>query len=120
MGMISKENNVCYLIGDFNLVLLNNHGHLPTGEFLDIICSHMLIPLITLPTRITSHTATVIDGIFTNHSENYLCSGLLLSDISDHLPIFCIIQDRLTDSNEETYMVFQDKNEANIANFNRP
>jgi hypothetical protein len=74
----------------------------------------------TLPTRIQSHTATLNDGIFTNHSENYLCSGLLLSDISDHLPIFCIIQDRLTDSNEETYMVFQDKNEANIANFNRP
>ena len=117
MEMISKENKVCYLIGDFNLDLLNNHGHLPTGEFLDIMFGHMLFPLITLPTRITSHTATLIDGIFTNHSENYLCSGLLLSDISDHLPIFCITRDRLSDSNEETYMVFRDKNEANIAKF---
>ena len=43
MEMISKENKVCYLIGDFNLDLLNNHGHLPTGEFLDIIVGHMLI-----------------------------------------------------------------------------
>ncbi len=73
--------------------------------------------MITLPTRITSHTATLIDGIFTNHSENYLCSGLLLSDISDHLPIFCITRDRLSDSNEQTYMVFRDKNEAIIAKF---
>jgi hypothetical protein len=72
MGMISKENKVCYLIGDFNLGLLNNHGHLPTGEFLDIMFGHMLFPLVMLPTRITSHTATLIDGIFTNHSENYL------------------------------------------------
>ena len=42
--MISKENKVCYLIGDFNLDLLNNH-HLPTGEFLDML-GHMLFPLI--------------------------------------------------------------------------
>jgi hypothetical protein len=44
--MISKENKVCYLIGDFNLDLLNNQYHLPTGEFLDIMLGHMLFPLI--------------------------------------------------------------------------
>ena len=53
MGMISKENKVCYLIGDLKLDLLNNHGHLPTSEFLDIMFGHMLFPLIMLPTKIT-------------------------------------------------------------------
>ena len=57
--------------GDFNLNILNNHCHESTGEFLDIMYSHMFLPLITLPTRITSHTATLIDNIFANHSDNY-------------------------------------------------
>ena len=72
-------------MGDFNLNILNNHCYEFTGEFLDIMYSHMFLPLITLRTRITSHTATLIDNIFANHSGNYSFSGLLLSDISDHL-----------------------------------
>ena len=41
------------------------------------------------PTRITNNTATIIDNVFTN---NYITSssktGLLLTGISDHLPVF--------------------------------
>ena len=33
--------------------------------------------------------ATLIDNIFTNSSRNSF-NGILLSDISDHFPIFCI------------------------------
>ena len=41
-----------------------------------------------------SHTATLIDNIFSNHVEHsYLRSGLLMTDISDHLPIFSISLD---------------------------
>jgi hypothetical protein len=50
-------------------------------------------PLITLPTRLTSHSATLIDNIFTNNLEKYAFSGLILSDISDHLPVFAIAYD---------------------------
>ena len=103
LGKISKENKTCYLMGDFNLNLLNNHCHESTGEFLDIMYSHMFLPLITLPTRITSHTATLIDNIFANHSDNYSLSGLLLSDISDHLPIFCITREQFSVTDEDAY-----------------
>jgi hypothetical protein len=46
-------------------------------------------PLITKPTRITQHTATIIDNIFTNNIEKLENSinGIIFSDISDHLPI---------------------------------
>jgi hypothetical protein len=117
MGIISKENKICYLMGDFNLNLLNHHSHQLTAEFLDIMFGYMFFPLITLPTRITSHTATIIDNIFTNHSDNYSFNGLLLSDISDHLPIFCITRSRLMDRNNDTYIVFRDKNATNAAKF---
>ena len=38
---ISRENKICYLLGDFNLNLINFQTHNPTGEFLDGMYSHM-------------------------------------------------------------------------------
>ena len=46
-----------------------------------------LYPDITKPTWITSKTATLIYNIFTN-SYSKQTAGLILTDISDHLPIF--------------------------------
>ena len=51
--------------------------------------SHNLYPLITKPTRISSTTATIIDNIFCNCIDNTINSGVIIADISDHLPIFC-------------------------------
>ncbi|CAH3173499.1 unnamed protein product, partial [Porites evermanni] len=45
------------------------------------------MPIITKPTRITDHTATLIDHIYTNTPEKLIKSGLCLADISDHLPL---------------------------------
>lgn len=56
-----------------------------------MLYSHNLLPVITKPTRITSHTATLIDDIYT-HSVNRLISGVMPVDISDHLPIFCTVE----------------------------
>ena len=100
MAKISKENKLCYIMGDFNLDLFNCHSHLFVTEFLDIMYSNMFFPLITRLTRVTSNTATLIDIIFTNRLDNYSFSGLLFTDISDHLPIFCftISNFRLTKS----------------------
>jgi hypothetical protein len=48
-------------------------------------------PQIIQPTRITDHTATLIDNIFLNSIEYDTMSGNLLTDITDHLPNFIII-----------------------------
>lgn len=49
-----------------------------------------LFPIITRPSRITSYCATLIDNIFTNNIENNTVNGLLIIDISDHLPVFTV------------------------------
>ena len=49
-----------------------------------------LFPIITKPTRITCGTATLIDNIFSNYLDS-IVGGILISDISDHLPIFSVI-----------------------------
>ena len=48
-----------------------------------------LYPLIDRPTRVTSHSATIIDNVFTNQVKN-LTSGLIVDDISDHFAIFTL------------------------------
>jgi hypothetical protein len=79
----------------------------------------MFIPLMTRPTRITSHTATLIDNIFTNQLSHCLKSGLLFTDISDHLPVFSIcFEDKTYTRNVNDVIVFRDKNKQNVAKFN--
>ena len=73
-------------MGDFNLNLMNYQSHNLTGKFLDMMYFNTFFPLITRPTRITSHSATLIDNIFQNSLETNLLSSLLFTDISDHLP----------------------------------
>ena len=78
-------------MGDFNINLLQVENHVSFAEFLESMYSHAFIPLINKPTRITDKTATLIDNIYCNSVENILLNGICYTDISDHLPIFCII-----------------------------
>ena len=55
-----------------------------------LMYSNGFYPLISKPTGITSHSATLIDNIFSSDLDNHKFSGILWSDISDHLPIFQI------------------------------
>ena len=90
MSHISQENKTCYILGDMNLNLINNEVHTPTGKFLDSMLSFMMLSLITKPSRVTANSATLIDNIFTNDIEYVTMCGLLLTDITDHLPVFAI------------------------------
>lgn len=80
-----KDIHIC---GDFNIDLLKAKSHRPTGKFVDTMYSLSLYPVIIRPTRITAHCATLIDNIFTNNLNTTISSGLLVNDITDHLPIF--------------------------------
>ena len=88
---ISKEQKSIFLLGDFNVNLLNYNEHNQTNEFLDSLASNSFIPLILQPTRITSHSTTLIHNIFSNVIDPDIISGNLTATISDHLPQFAII-----------------------------
>lgn len=77
------------LCGDYNIDLLKAQSHKATGEFIDAMFAMSLFPSIIRPSRITSHSATLIDNIFCNNLGN-IVSGLLIKDISDHLPVFAV------------------------------
>ena len=44
LDKLSKENKTVFLLGDFNIDLLNYDQHSLTNEFLDSLSSHMLLP----------------------------------------------------------------------------
>ena len=67
-------------------------------------------PIITKPTRITSHSATLIDHIYTNSQNFDLISGIWPLDISDHLPIFCIITQNMQSKKQNTQKYYRDYN----------
>ena len=88
---ISKEQKSIFLLGDFNVNLLNYNEHNQANEFLDSLASNSFMPLILQSTTITSHSNTLIDNIFSNVIDPDIISGNLIATISDHLPQFSII-----------------------------
>ena len=84
---ISCENKEFYLMGDFNINLLNYESN---QELLNNMHSDSLVPYITLPTRITPRSKTLIDNIFFNEINEAALSGNLVTDISDHHAQFLI------------------------------
>lgn len=90
-GFFSRTNQkVIFICGDFNIDLLNPTKHKMTDEFINTMYSMSLYPKITRPSRITPHSATLIDNIFTNDIENNTVGGLLINNIIDHLPVFTV------------------------------
>ena len=91
LDKISKENKQVFLLGDFNIDLLNYNDHQPTNEFLDSLASNSFLPYILQPTRLTSHSKTLIDNIFSNVISHEVTSGNITATISDHLPQFLFV-----------------------------
>ena len=71
---------------------MNFENNKETNDFLELITTNSLIPLILKPTRITSHSQTLIDNILTNITENKVVAGNITTSISDHLMQFAIFQ----------------------------
>ena len=87
---ISQENKIYVLMGDFNVDLLKVDSHLNSDKFLNIMVSYFFQPHILQPTRITDHSATLIDNIFLNTLDHFVISGNIVYDLTDHLPNFLI------------------------------
>ena len=86
-----QENKNLILLGDFNIDLLTCDSEISHSKFLDILGAYQILPTITLPTRITDTSNTVIDNIFTSPMNCSSASGNLTVAISDHLPQFLIL-----------------------------
>ena len=114
---LKNERSNVYIMGDFNINLLNVERHAGTSEFLDLMYSFSFYPLISKPTRVQDTSATLIDNIFCNFENmNNFMNGILFTDLSDHFPIFCLTE---TQQHIEDAGYFYSRNycERNIERF---
>ena len=95
LSRIESEQKDCFLLGDYNFDLMKYQTHGDTESFLNTMNTYCYRPLITKPTRVTSRTGTCIDNIFSNVLSDPVLPGILYTDISDHFPIFSIVQKKI-------------------------
>ena len=86
---IRKNKNIL-LCGDFNINLLKLKEVNIVNNFLEFFLGIGFAPRITVPTRLSKNSGTLIDNFFIKISEHYsnTTAGVILSHISDHLPYF--------------------------------
>ena len=108
---INPNRHEIYIFRDMNINFLKFNEHAQTEEFLDMLYANNILPIITKPTRLTDHTATLIDHIYTNSLQNFT-PGILTVDITDHLPIFCLVRTQLT-RNHSNKKYFRDYSKLN-------
>ena len=76
------------------------------------------LPLIQRATRVTKTTATAIDHIITDIIfKNKITSGIIKTDITDHFPIFTILEKYNKNPPEKSKIMKRDFTEENIHTF---
>ena len=73
------KNKIIVLTSDSNIDLLKYDHYEPTNRLVNSLAEHGFTPVISKPTRITTHSATLIDHIFVNNIRYilYTCIYLL-------------------------------------------
>ena len=113
MGIISKERKQCILMGDFNLDLTKVDTHNQTKDFVHSLYTNAFYPTISKPTRGTDQSDTLLDNIITNITGYCIKSGVLYNDISDHFPVFNLIQINSKITKKKYAYIFKRMNTAN-------
>ena len=110
---VSKEKKQIFLLEDFNINVYKS-----TNDFLDSLDSKSVIAYILKPTRLITHSKTLINNIFFNMLSSEIISGNLTATISDHLPQFLVAPDILSNTSYNKSTIFEkDWSKFNHENF---
>ena len=113
---INKTKSIVIIAGDLINLLKMYDRHL-FQEYFEMLISYNLIPILSLPTRVTDTSATLIDNIFINLNKDLYSSGIIITDISDHVPCFCKLKIKVDYIKPPKYIFFRKLNETNINKF---
>ena len=93
LNAIHHKNQSTLLTGDSNTNLINYIQYTRgTYNFLELLFNNNFTPQITLPTRVTKTSATLIDNIFVKNPFFKYLFGISATSFSDHLPQFIILE----------------------------
>ena len=118
LSVVNSEHKECILLGDFNIDLMKLNTSSYSNEFLETFYAYSFLPMISKPTRITDKSMTLIDNIYSNYDDNVCTfSGIMVTDISDHLPIFYVLENDVSDNHNVKYQMQHEINDVNICKF---
>ena len=75
-----------YILSDLNINLINNQKHTPNGikRYKEVCSLNGLKQLLTLPTRITKTSTSLLDHVLTNSADRVSQFGVVDTGLSDH------------------------------------
>ena len=103
LSNLNNKSKEVFVLDDININFLNYNRDNKTSDYLDMLLDLGYMPLITKATRTTCHTATLIDHIYTNVPQKITKTGICLADITDHLPDYRTVRNRLPLCQETKY-----------------
>ena len=114
------KNKIIVLASDSNIDLLKYDQYGLTNTLVNSLAEHGFVPVISRPTRITSHSATLIDHIFVNNIGAVTKTGIATIDLSDHLaPFVNILIDKEKSNIYEETRNWRQINDENLESFKK-
>ena len=124
--MLHRSKKQCIIAGDLNIDLSKFNVDRLTENYLSVLFSNNVLPVIYYPTRIAQSSATIIDHIYwcnnKNCNDTTVVSGNLYADVSDHLPNFIFINKTLPInkiSDRPMIRIYSDKNNKSFCEYLR-
>ena len=99
---IGNKKKDFFILGDMNINLLHYSSKNNIKHYVDMMNSNNCRCIIDKPTRIKQNSATLIDHIYTNCIDTSLFPGIIVTDTSDHFPVFLKLRVSLCKGNDST------------------
>ena len=90
LGMIDCTNDEFYILGDINCNLLEKNPDCHTKKLLELCELYNVSQTINEPTRVTSHSETLLDLCMTTTPDKISQSGVVRCGISDHDIVYMV------------------------------
>lgn len=81
------SNKLIYVVGDLNIDLIKHSTDSACRDLIDLAAAKGFAQVVSRPTRITDHSATLIDHVYTNSLDATMSCNIITFDISDHLAV---------------------------------
>lgn len=117
LDKISQLELECVIVGDFNI---NCIGTVCSDQkrLIDLLSTHDMTNLVGFPTRITMHSSTCLDHLYTNLSSDHVSTSPVTTHLSDHLAVRAeLIRRASTTSNTARDRLVRNFSRINLQNF---
>ena len=108
MLRLQKTKGEIAILGDYNIDLLKIEHKPIIRDYLDSIMTQGFPPKITLPTRFSDLNGTFTDNVLCRPSHTSITNhaGIIVTQISDHLPYFVCINNMKVKRTIPKYIIF--------------